>query len=113
MKIKKFNEMFDPMGSWNPNQLKKEIKNSKEVLEDIINELKDKFDLEDVKFLNVLGDDCVHFNYKVPFSINILDRGKTIQAFVEIDGITDSLGSYNIDESDEVVSMIVRNILNL
>ena len=48
MKLKKFNEMFDPMGSWNPKQLDNKLIDEKtegttreEVKEELIKRMKD------------------------------------------------------------------------
>ena len=57
----------------------------------------------------------VYFIYNnIPFSISLTDRlgmsgeYRTISVIVEKDGTTDTIGSYDINELDEVVDLILN-----
>jgi hypothetical protein len=51
-------------------------------------------------------DNSITFIYKVPFTLSLADNDKTIVVIVEKDGSTDTLGSYDIKEVDQVIDLI-------
>ena len=109
MRLKKFNEMFDPMGSWNPKQLEKE---ELDILHKIVNELQKNRELMGITY----NHNCVKFfleglrsEINLPFiSISLIDNNKNLSIVKEEFDITDTLGIYSISEVDKVISLILK-----
>lgn len=76
---------------------------------EIFDKLNKVSELSDVKFGNAFND-YLHFvlNDKLFFSVSITDNNRTIIVLVERDGISESVGSYNMDQLD----LVVEDILN-
>lgn len=102
--------------------LKKFNENSTEdtnqTLINIVDSLQMKANITDVIFGNSISP-YVHFNKDgVPFSISLTDkRGfsgddfTTVSIIVEVDGITDSLGAFDIDDTSLIVDVVLNTNL--
>ena len=88
------------------------LNNKNEILSEIVEKIgEDK--LTDISYGFSLTP-YVYFVYNnKPFTVSLTDKKglngeySTIIVIVETDGITDSLGSFNINETDEVVDVIL------
>ena len=84
------------------------------ILVEIVEKIgKDK--LSDIYFSNSLTPYVYFLFNSKPFSISLTDKVgingdySTISVIVEIDGITESLGYFNISEVDDVVNLILTH----
>mgnify|MGYP000868653978 FL=1 len=104
----KFNPTPDQL-----DEFEKTYSNKNEILSQIVEKIgEDK--LTDITYgYSVTPYVYFIFNDK-PFTISLIDKSgtkdiyKTISIIVEVDGVTDSLGNYNIDETDKVVDVILN-----
>lgn len=106
MRIKKFNEMFDPMGSWDPSQLDNTEKQVSGLIDKLIEQLP-----EGVKVESSGDKDCqLIVNYgpseqgyrNFLFNISIVD-GSYVVIYEAENGITDNLGHGSLYDTLSII----------
>lgn len=85
-----------------------------QILTEIVDKLSDEVSLTDLYFSNNLTPGVYFIVNNHPFSISLTDRlgmssdYTTISVIVEVDGITESLGYYKVNEVDKIVDLILN-----
>ncbi len=119
--IKTFNEMLDPMGSWNPNQINNtntpaegkidtNLPTNSNILIELISKISNspELSINDIKYGKSLNG-FVTFYIENCFRFTISKvNGGFIVSFENSEGNTDSIGEFNDNESDLAVSRIIK-----
>lgn len=85
-----------------------------QILTEIVDKLKDEGSLSDLYFGDILTPSVYFIFNNHPFTVSLTDRlgingdYTTISVIVEVDGITESLGYYKINEVDKIVDLILN-----
>ena len=96
MKIKKFNEMFDPMGSWNPSQLN-DPNDTKETLQDIISAIKEEgYDINPVRY----SDNTASFYFVTEYRIEVKDGSINVEQFTITQHTPILIAKFRVTDAD-------------